>query len=161
VDSTALLGAFRGAWKKLLESQETNLDLKNKLHIVNAQLAIGATYNTRLQCQLAHKEKKKHSTGQMLLGDGLPRIMTSPEVRAQVREKLANKEQALVEKQARMRARQYNSACGRAKNHAWEAAKNAHMISVKAWEGEMEKAKLVASQGRLGQRNPSVHSKRR
>jgi hypothetical protein len=141
LDPSSFLDAHHRVCAQLVSANKLNAELQDKLHNANAQLALAATFIARLQRQLAHKEKKQGSENQILFGDGLPRILSDPEVRERVREKQQAKEQARVEKVMRQRTRQYNTARRKAENAAWERAKQAHDHAVKAWAAEVEKAK--------------------
>jgi hypothetical protein len=88
VDAPALLNGYRELQGELVALNEANVELRNKIHNANAQLVISATYNSHLQHQLAHKERKKQkSANQNLFGDGLPCILMHSESHKQAKEK--------------------------------------------------------------------------
>ncbi|KZV67729.1 hypothetical protein PENSPDRAFT_555186, partial [Peniophora sp. CONT] len=112
-------------------------------------------YCERVRSQLVDKEAKKKSTRQRLMGDGLPRLLTSDAffARVQTHEKQLRDEAAQKAVRARggdayKSAMAEYSSLSRERDALNDAIKAAHAKSVAEWEAERDCQKKVGKRAR-------------
>jgi hypothetical protein len=102
----------------------------------NAQLAVQAVYNSRLNEALNTKENKKENDRTKLFPQGKPRILTSDQFFAEVSESKRGREEEATAKAARAVERENKKVLKAAADVAWKSQLEVHKLAVTAWEAK-------------------------
>jgi hypothetical protein len=102
----------------------------------NAQLAVQAVYNSRLNEALNTKENKKENDRTKLFPQGKPRILTSDQFFAEVSESKRGREEEAAAKATRAVERENKKVSRAAADVAWKSQLEVHKLAVTAWEAK-------------------------
>jgi hypothetical protein len=120
-----------------LDLSRQQIAAKNStIESANAQLAVQAVYNSRLNEALNTKENKKENDRTKLFPQGKPRVLTSDQFFAEVSESKRGREEEAKAKATRAVERENKKASKAAADVAWKALQDVHKLAVTAWEAK-------------------------
>lgn len=120
-----------------LDLSRQQIAAKNStIESANAQLAVQAVYNSRLNEALNTKENKKENDRTKLFPQGKPRVLTSDQFFAEVSESKRGREEEAKAKATRAVERENKKISKAAAEVTWKTLLEVHKLAVSTWEAK-------------------------